>query len=139
MRRPKLRTMDLELDIVVAAPGRRVTDPEEALAILRSLQDGTLAVVSTHRRNGRHFVVARGVPAQQVDLRDLSKRERQVAAGVALGQSNKEIAQALDISEKTVRNHASNIYKKLHIFDRTQAVIYAIRKGLVNLEDLEPL
>jgi DNA-binding NarL/FixJ family response regulator len=36
-----------------------------------------------------------------------------------------------------VRNHASNIYNKLHIFDRTQAVIYAIRQGIVDLEDLE--
>jgi DNA-binding NarL/FixJ family response regulator len=44
---------------------------------------------------------------------------------------------ALEISEKTVRNHASNIYNKLHIFDRTQAVIYAIRQGIVDLEDLE--
>jgi DNA-binding NarL/FixJ family response regulator len=44
----------------------------------------------------------------------------------------------LDISERTVKNHASNIYKKLHIFDRTQAVIYAVRRGLVDLEQLDP-
>ena len=55
-----------------------------------------------------------------------------------LDDNNREIASALDISEKTVRNHASNIYKKLHIFDRTQAVIYAVRRGLVNLEQLDP-
>ena len=68
----------------------------------------------------------------------LTERELEVVKALARGKSNKEIAHALDISEKTVRNHASNIYKKLHIFDRTQAVIYAIRKGLVNLDDLEP-
>jgi DNA-binding NarL/FixJ family response regulator len=43
----------------------------------------------------------------------------------------------LDISEKTVRNHTSNIYRKLHIFDRTQAVIYAIREGVIDVEELE--
>ena len=55
-----------------------------------------------------------------------------------LGLSPQEIASRLYLSQKTVRNHASNIYKKLHIFDRTQAVIYAIRRGLVDVEELEP-
>jgi DNA-binding NarL/FixJ family response regulator len=68
----------------------------------------------------------------------LTERELEVIRALARGKSNKEIAQSLGISEKTVRNHASNIYRKLHIFDRTQAVIYAIRRGLVDIEDLEP-
>ncbi len=69
----------------------------------------------------------------------LTERELEVIKALSQGKSNKEIARDLEISEKTVRNHASNIYKKLHIFDRTQAVIYAIREGLVDLEDLGPL
>jgi DNA-binding NarL/FixJ family response regulator len=68
----------------------------------------------------------------------LTERELEVIKALARGKSNKEIATSLGISEKTVRNHASNIYKKLHIFDRTQAVIYAIRRGLVDVEELEP-
>jgi DNA-binding NarL/FixJ family response regulator len=68
----------------------------------------------------------------------LTEREREVIKALAQGKSNKEIARELDISERTVRNHASNIYKKLHIFDRTQAVIYAVRRGLVDLEQLDP-
>jgi len=68
----------------------------------------------------------------------LTERELGVIKALARGKSNKEIALSLGISEKTVRNHASNLYKKLHIFDRTQAVIYAIRKGLVDIEELEP-
>lgn len=67
----------------------------------------------------------------------LTERELEVIKALAQGMSNKQIAQSLHISEKTVRNHASNIYKKLHIYDRTQAVIYAVRRGLVNLETLE--
>ncbi len=66
----------------------------------------------------------------------LTERELEVIKALAQGKSNKQIAQSLHISEKTVRNHASNIYKKLHIYDRTQAVIYAVRRGLVDLETL---
>lgn len=65
----------------------------------------------------------------------LTERELQVIRSLAQGLSNKQIARALDISEKTVRNYASNLYKKLHIFDRTQAVLYAIRTGIVDPDD----
>src|SRR5918994_3657460 len=51
---------------------------------------------------------------------NLTERELEVIKALSQGKSNKEIARLLEISEKTVRNHASNIYKKLHIFDRTQ-------------------
>lgn len=69
----------------------------------------------------------------------LTPRELAVVRALARGKSNKEIARDLGITEKTVRNHASNVYAKLHVFDRTQAVLYAIRKGLVDLEDLADL
>lgn len=67
----------------------------------------------------------------------LTARETEVIKALAKGKSNKEIASSLSISGKTVRNHTSNIYKKLHIFDRTQAVIYAVREGIVDLNDPE--
>jgi DNA-binding NarL/FixJ family response regulator len=67
----------------------------------------------------------------------LTERELEVIKALAQGKSNKEIARDLGISEKTIRNHASNIYRKLHIFDRTQAVIYAVRRGLVDIEQPE--
>jgi DNA-binding NarL/FixJ family response regulator len=68
----------------------------------------------------------------------LTERELGVVKALAQGKSNKEIAQDMGISDRTVRNHASKIYKKLRIFDRTQALIYALREGLVSLDDLEP-
>ena len=64
----------------------------------------------------------------------LTDRETQIVTALARGAGNKQIARSLSISEKTVRNHVSNIYKKLHIYDRTQAVLYAIREGLVDVE-----
>ena len=51
---------------------------------------------------------------------------------LAGGMANKQIAYALSISEKTVRNHVSNMYEKLNVYDRTQAALYAVRKGLID-------
>jgi len=67
----------------------------------------------------------------------LTERELEVIRALAQGKSDRQIAHSLGISEKTVNNHTSNIYRKLHIFDRTQAVIYAVREGVIDVEELE--
>ena len=54
---------------------------------------------------------------------------------VARGRSNREIADQLVVTEGTVRAHVSNILGKLHLASRTQATLYALRKGLVSLDD----
>ncbi|MCU0491905.1 MAG: response regulator transcription factor [Chloroflexaceae bacterium] len=64
----------------------------------------------------------------------LTEREMDVLRLIAKGKSNKEIADALIISEKTVKTHVSNILSKLHLADRTQAAIYALRQRLVPME-----
>lgn len=61
----------------------------------------------------------------------LTAREREVLACIAKGMSNKEIAAELFISDKTVKNHLSNIFEKLHINDRTSAAVMALKEGLV--------
>ena len=61
----------------------------------------------------------------------LTAREVEILKLIAIGQANKQIARRLDISEKTVRNHVSNTYEKLGIGGRSEAVRYAIRKGVV--------
>jgi DNA-binding NarL/FixJ family response regulator len=63
----------------------------------------------------------------------LTAREVEILKMVATGMANKQIAYKLKISEKTVRNHVSNMYEKLDIYDRAQAVLYAVRKGLVEI------
>jgi NarL family two-component system response regulator LiaR len=65
---------------------------------------------------------------------ELTERELDVVRLVAQGRSNHEIAQALVISEKTVKTHISNILGKLQLEDRTQLAIYAIKHGLVDAE-----
>jgi NarL family two-component system response regulator LiaR len=64
-------------------------------------------------------------------LHSLSQREREVLHLVADGLTNAQIAERLVISEKTVKSHVSNILGKLHLADRTQAAVFAWRKGMV--------
>lgn len=63
----------------------------------------------------------------------LSPRELQVLDLVAAGRTNKEIAALLDISNQTVKNHVSSILRKLAVNDRTQAVVYAMRRGWIKV------
>lgn len=65
----------------------------------------------------------------------LTDREMEMLLLIARGMLAKEIARTLAISEKTVRNHISTIYRKLNIYDRSQLVIYAMRKGLIDIHD----
>jgi len=65
---------------------------------------------------------------------DLTEREVTVLRLVADGKTNKEIANNLNLSEKTVKNHVRNIFHKLQVYDRTQAAILGIRKGIIDLE-----
>lgn len=63
----------------------------------------------------------------------LTSREIEIIQHIASGLSNREISDKLSISEKTVKNHASNIFHKIKVSDRTQAAVYAIKKGYVQL------
>jgi DNA-binding NarL/FixJ family response regulator len=76
--------------------------------------------------------VARGGGGRPVD--ELTPREREVLALLARGLTNRQLADALFVSEKTVKTHVSSILSKLHLADRTQAALFAVRHG-VALED----
>ena len=69
----------------------------------------------------------------------LTEREEEILILVAKGWSNQEIARSLVISEKTVGAHVSNILGKLHLANRTQAALYALREGITDLTSQEPL
>ena len=76
-------------------------------------------------------LVARDAEKEKIDL--LTKRELEVLIEVANGMFNKEIATSLNISERTVKNHISNIFKKIDVADRTQAAVFAIRNDIIKL------
>lgn len=63
----------------------------------------------------------------------LTKRELEILKLISRGLLNKEIASQLNISERTVKNHISNIFKKIDVSDRTQAAVFAIKNGVVNI------
>ncbi|MBV8278686.1 MAG: response regulator transcription factor [Verrucomicrobia bacterium] len=65
---------------------------------------------------------------------ELSERELQILKQMAVGKSNKEIGQALYISEYTVKNHVRSILKKLNAIGRTEAIAIASGRGLVNID-----
>ncbi|HMR63139.1 MAG TPA: response regulator transcription factor [Anaerolineae bacterium] len=67
----------------------------------------------------------------------LSPREMEILQHIAKGQSNKEVAYSLGISRQTVKNHMTSILRKLAVNDRTQAALYAVRRGWIRLHDEE--
>jgi DNA-binding NarL/FixJ family response regulator len=76
-------------------------------------------------------------PAKQAPPPKLAERDIEILRLLAQGLSNQEIAGQLSISEKTVRNRLSGIFRQLHLENRTQAALYALRQGLVDGDDLE--
>lgn len=80
----------------------------------------------------RHLYSEPGSP-----FHPLSEREMEVLSCVVRGMSNKEIASTLGISHQTVKNHVTSILRKFSVEDRTQAVVYALKRGWVKLYDQE--
>lgn len=78
-----------------------------------------------------HKMVTNEILKENVD--NLTKREIQILQFVSKGMLNKEIASAFGISERTVKNHISNIFKKIKVTDRTQAAVYAIKHGIAEI------
>ena len=76
-------------------------------------------------------LVSRDIDKEKIN--SLTKRELEVLIEVANGLFNKEIATSLNISERTVKNHISNIFKKIDVSDRTQAAVFAIKNNLIKL------
>jgi two-component system, NarL family, response regulator len=72
--------------------------------------------------------------AKRVSAGDLSQREMDVLKLIVNGQSNKEIADSLGLSESTVKNHVNSILAKLQVKDRTQAATTALKRGMVTLD-----
>lgn len=69
----------------------------------------------------------------EIKLESLTKRELQVLKELAVGKFNRDIAKEMEISERTVKNHISSIFKKLDVTDRTQAAVFAIRNNLITI------
>jgi DNA-binding NarL/FixJ family response regulator len=97
-------------------------DPDALVRAIRAVHDGHLLLAP--EAAGTLLQPATG---QNRSLEALTAREREVLAELAKGRSNREIARALNVSEKTVKAHVSSVLAKLGVQDRTQAALFAVR------------
>ncbi len=108
------------------------SSPRELLQAIRDIHHGQPSMHPTIARKLMREI-QRGSeqpPAEE----PLTEREVEVLSLVAQGFANQEIADQLFVSERTVRTHVSNILSKLHLANRTQAALYALRKGFASLD-----
>jgi DNA-binding NarL/FixJ family response regulator len=106
---------------------RKDADPEILLAAVRAVARG-----KTYIDPSSSAQIARASVAAD----DLTPRETEVLRQIAFGRSNKEIADALAIGDETVKTHVGNVFGKLQVENRAQAVVQALKRGLVSLEEL---
>jgi NarL family two-component system response regulator LiaR len=111
---------------------RKDADPEVLLAAVRAAARGQSLIDPQVAGTVLQDVLRNKIPGSE-----LTEREVEVLRQIAQGRINKEIADALGISDETVKTHVGNILSKLHLAHRTQAVIYALKRGLVSLDDLD--
>jgi two-component system, NarL family, response regulator LiaR len=107
---------------------RKDAEPEVLLAAVRAVARGKTYIDPSV---GRRLLGARAAHE------DLTPRETEVLRQLALGRSNKEIADALSISDETVKTHVGNVLSKLQAENRAQAIVQALKRGLISLEELE--
>jgi two-component system response regulator DegU len=100
------------------------------------INDSLLATpkVAEHVLKQFQEMVAMGMAVESITA-PLTNRETQILRYVADGNSNKKIAQILDISEQTIKNHISSILRKLNANDRAHAVVLAIRRGFISVNE----
>jgi len=106
---------------------RKDAEPETLLAAVRAVASGRTYIDPSV---GRQLLTTGAAD-------DLTARERDVLRELALGRSNREIAASLDIGDETVKTHVANLLSKLGVENRAQAIVQALKRGLVSLDDLE--
>jgi DNA-binding NarL/FixJ family response regulator len=117
--------------------------PEVLARTIRAVADGKYAVAGNifNRRELDGWIdeqmegARRSYSEPGAPFHPLSDREMEVLSCVVRGMSNKEIATLLGISHQTVKNHVTSILRKFSVEDRTQAVVYALKRGWVKLQD----
>lgn len=109
------------------------SSPQELLRAIRDVYRGESSLHPTVA----HKLIRELYQSPDLSLTDppLTERELGVLRLVAQGKTNQQVAKKLFIGERTVGNHVSTILRKLHLANRTQAALYALRKGLIDLDD----
>lgn len=105
---------------------RKDADPEVLLAAIRAVARGRTYIDPSA---ATQLAMAGGAE-------DFTPRELEVLRELALGQSNREIAATLGIGDETVKTHVGHLFAKLQVENRRQAIVQALKRGLVSLDDL---
>ncbi|GAA0574583.1 response regulator [Actinomadura livida] len=105
-------------------------DPQALVQAIRAVRDGHVLFAPDAAEAMLADGPGGGAGRDDRGLAALTEREREVLVHIARGRSNREIARALVVSEKTVKTHVSNLLMKLGVQDRTQAALYAVRHGV---------
>lgn len=132
-----LTTFDADIHVLealrVGASGYVLKDstPEAIVTSIHSVMAGERVMAGAVANRVLNMLTGASTPKEYYD--GLTPRELEILRLLAAGAANKEIAHKLQISEKTVRNHVSKMYEKLNIYDRAHAVLYAVRKGLIEV------
>lgn len=110
---------------------------------LKTVTYSELLAAIKHVIEGKQYIQTSLIPAlnnklikRDVDkdkINSLTRREMDMLIQIASGMSNKEIANSLFITERTVKNHISSLFKKIEVSDRTQAAVFAIKNNLIKL------
>jgi NarL family two-component system response regulator LiaR len=111
------------------------SEPEELISAVRKVNRGE---PSLHPTVAKMVLQEISQPAKQPLTPDpLTEREVDIVRLVAQGLSNRQIAEQLVIGEATVRTHVGNVLNKLHLANRVQATLYALREGLTSLDEMD--
>lgn len=120
-----LKAVDIGVDGYIL----KDADSTELRKAIFSIMEGNNYIQSSLIPLLNSKMIARNLDSEKIKL--LTKRELQILMNVASGMSNKEIGDKLKISERTVKNHISSVFKKIEVSDRTQAAVFAIRNNLI--------
>ncbi len=145
----KIRDMKSELKILLLTVHNEVEYLLKAVDIgangylLKDSESSELKKAIISVVNGEDYIQPSLIPilnAKMIDrskdtekLEKLTNREIQVLKLLSIGKLNRQIAEELEISERTVKNHVSNIFKKIDVKDRTQAAVFTIRNNLIDI------
>lgn len=114
----------------------KAASPDELVEAVRAIASGEwLVSAQSTRRLVEHYAGQRGAAPVTTSLEDLTPREREVMRLIAGGLSNRQIAERLFLSEKTVKTHVTRVLQKLGLVSRTQVVVRAYETGLVRVGD----
>ena len=122
-----LRAVDMGVDGYIL----KDSDSTELRNAIFNIMDGNNYIQSDLIPLLNSKMIARDSDSEKIKL--LTKRELEILINLSSGMFNKEIGEKLNISERTVKNHISSVFKKIEVVDRTQAAVFAIRNNLIHI------